>query len=307
MKTFSFFRIAATALVLSITATVSSPAQWFGGGGTRGSGKILSDTRPVTEFSKINIVGTGDVLFKKGNKREVVIEADDNIWESVLTEVSADGELKLGMKSGSYNNIHLKFIITNPTLEGVKISGSGSADIEGLIDAKRFVSVVSGSGSIRYKGGKVEQHDLTISGSGSINASKLQANEAAVQIYGSGDASIYAAKTLKTQMTGSGSLDVESSAEGQYFTSNSSGSGSIRFRGGKAEKLDVTIKGSGNVQAERLQAENVSVQISGSGDATVYANKSLDAQIFASGDVYYSGNATSVSKTIRGSGSVSKR
>lgn len=310
MKTLPFSRTAVILLASTLTflpVSYTAQAQWFFGGGKRGSGKILSDARPVSEFSKINVAGSGDVIFKKGDKREVIIEADDNIWESVLTEVSADGELKLGMKNGSYSNIHLKFIITNPTLNGVKVTGSGSVDVEGLIDSKRFVSVVNGSGSIRYRGGKAEQHELTISGSGSINAAKLQANDASVQIYGSGDASIYAAKTLKTQMTGSGSLDVESSSEGQYFSSNTSGSGSVRFRGGKAEKLDVTIKGSGNVQADRLQADNVSVQISGSGDATVYANKSLDAQIYASGDVYYSGNATNISKTIRGSGSVSKR
>lgn len=310
MKTLTFSRAAVILLANTLTffmVSYDAHAQWFFGGGTRGSGKIISDTRPVAEFSKINVAGSGDVIFKKGEKREVIIEADDNLWENVLTEVSSDGELKLGMKSGSYSNVHLKFIITNPTLNGVKVTGSGSVDVEGFFESKRFVSVVSGSGSIRYEGGKTEQHDLTISGSGSINAAKLKANDASVEIYGSGDASIYAAKTLKTQITGSGSLDVETSTEGRYFSSHTSGSGSVRFRGGKAEKLDVTIKGSGNVQADQLQAENVSVQISGSGDAIVYANKSLDAQIYASGDVFYSGNATNISKTIRGSGNVSKR
>ncbi len=178
----------------------------FWGGGTRGSGKILSDTRTVPAFTKIVVAGSGDVIFKKGDKREVIIEADDNIWESVETNVNNEGELVLGMKSGSWNNMHLKFIITNPTLEGVQIRGSGSVEVENNFEGQKLLSNISGSGSVRYKGGKVQQHEVSINGSGSVLAEKLDANDVEVSISGSGSAKIMAQKTLNARISGSGSV-----------------------------------------------------------------------------------------------------
>lgn len=306
MKTILLFSLA-LAVVCNVVTVTPTYAQFDIFGGKSGSGKILSDTREVSGFSKIRIAGSADVIFKHGAKREVIIEADDNIWEDVLTDVN-DGELTLSMKRGSYRNIHLKFIITNPTLEGVQVSGSGSIIVETPLNAKELVSGVSGSGFIRYNVGKADKHEVAISGSGNVDAIKVQANDVDVRISGSGDAKVYAAKSLRTQVNGSGSVDVDGITDAKQIISRTSGSGTIRFKGnGKAERHEITIGGSGNVIADNIQTDNVSVQIFGSGDATVYANKSLDAQLNASGSVYYRGDATNITKSVRGSGRVNKR
>lgn len=308
MSTRSILRQTVLVMLTGVIVTINVQAQLFGLGGIRGSGKIVSDSRPVAAFSTIKVTSSGDVVFKQGATREVIIEADDNIWERVTTDVSSDGELALGLQSGSYNNIHLKFIITNPTLEGVQISGSGSVNVETPLETKKLVSNITGSGSLRFKGGTTPTHELSIQGSGSIDAEKVQADNVKVSISGSGDAKVYAAKSLTTQMYGSGSLDVDGVSDAKQIVSHTSGSGSIRFKGsGKAEQHDITIRGSGNVYADKLQSDNVSVEISGSGDANVIANKSLNARISASGNVNYRGDATNITKTIRGSGSVNKR
>ncbi len=307
MKTFAL-----TFAALFFTAFSLSPlslySQLFGLGSIQGSGKIVTDTRPVAAFSKIKSTSSGNVIFKQGDKRELIIEADDNIWEKVTTDVSENGELVLGLQNGSYNNIRLKFIITNPTLEGVHISGSGSVNVETPIESKQLTSTISGSGSLRYMDGKASKHSVSISGSGSVSAAKLQADEVSVFINGSGSAAVYSARTLNSTIPGSGSLDVDGMSDALQIVSEISGSGSIRFKNnGKAQKHDITIRGSGSVVAEKLQTNTVNVQISSSGDARIFATAVLEAQLDGSGSVYYDGEPSTINKTIRGSGRVRKR
>ena len=227
MKTTHFlknaFALAFVALALVAFATTSLQAQ-FWGRGTTGSGKIVSDTREVSEFSKVHLTGSGDVVITKGAKREVRVEADDNVIENVRTEVGSDGTLTLGMKKGSWNNVHLKYTIVNPTLEGVDISGSGSINVEGDFDAKQMQSGISGSGSVRFKGGKTARHEIRISGSGSVMADNLEADDVTVEISGSGSANVHAKKTLNAQIRGSGDVYYKGSPS---VTQSIRGSGSL--------------------------------------------------------------------------------
>lgn len=226
MKTTHFlksaFALACATLALVAFATTSLQAQFWGG--TKGSGKIVSDTREVAEFSKVHLTGSGDVVITKGAKREVRVEADDNVIESVRTEVGSDGTLTLGMKKGSWNNVHLKYTIVNPTLEGVDISGSGSINVESDFDAKQMKSGISGSGSVRFKGGKTARHEIRISGSGSVMADNLEADDVTVEISGSGSANVHAKKTLNAQIRGSGDVYYKGSPS---ITQSIRGSGSL--------------------------------------------------------------------------------
>ncbi len=228
MKTTHFlksaFSLAFAALTFVAFATTSLQAQFFWGNGTRGSGKIVSDTRELSEFSKVHLTGSGDVVITKGTKREVRVEADDNVIESVRTEVGSDGTLTLGLKKGSWNNVHLKYTIVNPTLEGVDISGSGSINVESDFDAKQMQSGISGSGSVRFKGGKTARHEIRISGSGSVMADNLEADDVTVEISGSGSANVHAKKTLNAQIRGSGDVYYKGSPS---ITQSIRGSGSL--------------------------------------------------------------------------------
>lgn len=208
-------------LALVCFSTPSVQAQFWG---KNGSGKIISDTRETAEFSKVRLTGSGDVIITKGAKREVRVEADDNVIEDVRTEVGDNGTLTLGMKKGSWNNIHLKFIIVNPVLEGAEISGSGSITVESDFDAKQMQSGISGSGSIRFKSGKTAKHDVRISGSGDVKADNIEADDVTVEISGSGSANVFAKKTMNARISGSGDVFYKGTPE---ITKSIRGSGSL--------------------------------------------------------------------------------
>ncbi len=224
MKTQHFLKSSVFLAFTAITllAVPTAHAQFWGA--KSGSGKIVSDVREVPDFSKIRLTGSGDVVMSKGAKREVRVEADDNIIEDVRTEVGDNGTLILGMKKGSWNNVHLKYIIVNPVLEGAEISGSGSITVENDFDAKQMQSGISGSGSIRFKGGKTAKHEVRISGSGSIMADNIESDDVTVEISGSGSANVFAKKTLNASISGSGDVYYKGTPE---ITKSIRGSGSL--------------------------------------------------------------------------------
>jgi hypothetical protein len=213
--------LAFASFALACLGAPSAQAQFWG---KSGSGTIISDTREVPNFAKVRLTSSGDVIITKGAKREVRVEADDNIIEDVRTEVGDNGTLILGMKKGSWNNVHLKYIIINPVLEGASISGSGSITVESDFDVKQMQSGISGSGSIRFKGGKTTKYEVRISGSGDVKADNFEADDVTVEISGSGSANVFAKKTLNVRISGSGDVFYKGTPE---ITKSIRGSGSL--------------------------------------------------------------------------------
>lgn len=83
-----------------------------------------------------------------------------------------------------------------------------------------------------------------------------------------------------------------------------SGSGNFHLSG-KADESSVRISGSGNFIAENLITKTTAVRVSGSGNAQIYTSETLDASVSGSGNVHFSGNPKSVSKSKHGSGDIS--
>lgn len=83
------------------------------------------------------------------------------------------------------------------------------------------------------------------------------------------------------------------------------GSGNVILKG-KTDALGVSIAGSGDAICKDLLADDVKVSIAGSGSSKVNASNSLKVSVVGSGDVYYTGSVTNISKSIAGSGKVVK-
>jgi Putative auto-transporter adhesin, head GIN domain len=76
---------------------------------------------------------------------------------------------------------------------------------------------------------------------------------------------------------------------------------------GKVKNGKIVIAGSGNVHASNLKMENAAVQISGSGNVDVFATEQVDATIYGSGNILYTGNPKNVKSNVFGSGKIDKR
>jgi len=102
-----------------------------------------------------------------------------------------------------------------------------------------------------------------------------------------------------------------------------SGSGDIKFKDYKDDKLSLKISGSGNISGngtvetligtingsgdlllKKLHSKSSKININGSGDAELWVSNSLIAKINGSGDISYYGNPENVESKINGSGEI---
>jgi len=172
---------------------------------TTGSGNVVSESRTVSGFTKIDLSGAGDVIIEQNGTEALTIEAEDNLIPKLTSEV-VNGTLRLGEKSNL--TIHLTkpvtYRVSMKDVSGLMISGSGTVTAS-TITAPSLAVDLSGSGKITV-GGTVEQQDLKISGSGEYLAKDLQTKVASAEISGSGNATVTVSDKLDAQLSGSGQL-----------------------------------------------------------------------------------------------------
>ena len=108
----------------------------------------------------------------------------------------------------------------------LSISGSSDAQLNGL-DTEQLRVAITGSGDVSASG-KAGKFNLSIAGSGSVQARELAAADVEISIAGSGDARVHADKTLAVSIAGSG--DVEYGGAAAITRSRIAGSGSVRQR-----------------------------------------------------------------------------
>jgi hypothetical protein len=189
----------------SIVVLIATVAMLTACSVTTGSGNVVSESRTVSGFTKIDLSGAGDVIIEQNGTEALTIEAEDNLIPKLTSEV-VNGTLRLGEKSNL--TIHLTkpvtYRVSMKDVSGLMISGSGTVTAS-TITAPSLAVDLSGSGKITV-GGTVEQQDLKISGSGEYRAKDLQTKVASAEISGSGNATVTVSDKLDAQLSGSGQL-----------------------------------------------------------------------------------------------------
>ena len=214
--------------ILILALFVSSAAQADGLFGlfkdrVKGSGNLTTESRDISDFERIKSTGSFDIYVDVGPEPSLTITFDDNLIELIETEIS--GKTLYIDSDASFGSKHnCKINITVPSLEYVKLSGSGDVVVNNL-KAEFFEYAVSGSGDLSANG-EVKELELTISGSGDIDASDLKAEDVYAKISGSGDIKLYASNLLDGHISGSG--DITYYGNPKQVDRMISGSGSMR-------------------------------------------------------------------------------
>tara|TARA_R110001583_G_scaffold412_2_gene3853 strand:+ start:96609 stop:97331 length:723 start_codon:yes stop_codon:yes gene_type:complete len=211
----------------------------------KGNGTIKSETRAVSNYDKIAVAGSFNVKLIKGNEGSIIVKADENLMEYIVTEVKS-GSLKIKIKKGYTISTTKTILVTVPfeTINAVSLAGSGDVYSEDIIEstdlelslagsgnlnlnvsAKNLSSKIAGSGNMTLNGNSNE-FNCSIAGSGNVNGYELKALIASVKIAGSGNVKINAVNEIHAKNVGSGNI---------YYSGNPSvkkissvGSGSIK-------------------------------------------------------------------------------
>jgi hypothetical protein len=203
--------------------------------------------RQVSGFNAIASSGPFNVHIKLDGTEGVKVDADSNIINDIETVVEGN-TLKIRFKDRDHRryeqNVHkAEVYVSAKSLNALVNSGSGSTNVDGVINADDFKVVLSGSGSVNTSIKSGELH-ATISGSGSIKLNG-STGDAKIMISGSGQVE---AKNLKTEsanvvITGSGNVYVKAE---KSVSAHITGSGNVEYSG-NASVVDSRSIGSGRV------------------------------------------------------------
>lgn len=237
-------------LVGCSTNGVLDPSVFENPDAIHGSGDIVIESRLVSGFDRIALLGEGHVIIDQGTELMLTVETDDNLTEYVETEV-VDGVLEIRTRSG---------VDIDPTdtviyrvgmneVAGIEIGGAGSVDVGSLTAAELFLVVsgvgdirigqvdteslivdFAGVGSIRLDGGAVGRATVTADGVGSYEAGNVRVDSASVDVQGNASATLWVRNTLTIAVAGTGSVRYYGEPE---VTSDATGLGTITALGDK--------------------------------------------------------------------------
>ncbi len=252
----------------------------------KGSGVIITESRPVGDFERLSIRGTGIINLSQGTAPSLSVTTDDNLMQYILTEVQGNTLVFDITDEGRSENLGpsepIEFDLVVVKLDEIRIAGS--ADLRGTSLTTGVLDLaIDGSGNISFDNLRTENLEFSIDGSGNIQVDTGTTGDFAIRVGGSGDIDMadLTADRVEVDIFGSGNIELA----------------------GKATTQKIAIIGSGDYRAKDLAGVSIEVRIAGSGTATVWASDLLDIQIPGSGDVRYYGDPQ-VTQSITGSGDI---
>lgn len=274
------------------------------------SGKTLTENRPVTAFNSVDNSSPFDVIVTATGDPSVVVEADANIMNEVITSVEGNTLIIRSKRQKNFRfssrNTPVVIKVHTANLSKFINSGSGDLQMQQLHDDKLDIES-NGSGDI-YARGTSKELIVHANGSGDLDLRQLSTNSLNIDITGSGDTEIADIKSrLEANISGSGDFNANK-INAEQTTISVSGSGDVTLEG-VSKNLKVDISGSGNFDGSRLKVENSEIRNSGSGDINfnkMSGNVSIDN--FSSGGFEADlDNAGDISIQSDGSGTITLR
>ena len=224
----NFYRnsIVVTLVLLLALAATSTQAGWFGRSrGIEGSGDLETRTLDLGDFDSIDVGGAFDLLVTQGDRYEVKVTIDDNLWDNLEARVHGH-ELSFDWDKRCDPDGHCRIEIITPKLKEVSVHGACDAEIHDF-RGKSFKYVLSGAGSLEMDG-EVEDLEIRVSGAGDADTRDLKARDVEIVVSGAGDASVYASHSIRARVSGVGSIEYYGDPEQKR--TQVSGIGSIKAR-----------------------------------------------------------------------------
>ena len=233
------------AAFLSLVLVLSLSSCYFDGWGTgiSGNGNVVEETRDISGFIGVEVSTGIDVYLTQGDEFEVMVEADENLQDVILTELKGDRLVVRTDHRNIRNAKSKKVHISLPELSELKISSAGdcvgqtpfqcedlrlsissAGDLTLEVEADRIDLDISSSGDARISGSAAE-FDASLSSAGDLNAFDLVAGIVDVSVSSAGNASVHATEEISMSASSAGNIYYRGDA--RVVHSNSSSAGNI--------------------------------------------------------------------------------
>jgi len=186
-------------IILSLLVLLSLGCGWKG---IRGNGKIKTEARPVTAFTRVDAGGFYELEWHPGAP-SLSLTTDENLLAHIETRMAGD-VLKIEMHGTFSPTRGIKIAITSPALTGASLSGAVKFDAT-QISAATFALETSGATRVTLAG-KVSRLLASLTGASKLKAADLPAEEVELSVTGAGKADVTVSNLLRVSITGAGKV-----------------------------------------------------------------------------------------------------
>lgn len=233
----------AVALFIGITCT-SCAVDMFNK--VSGNKNVVNEDRKVsTDFTRIEASNGLDVYITQDPQISVVVKADENLQEIIITEVE-DGVLKVYSEKNIWSAKSKKVYVNIQNLSSIKassgsdlrsentiqadmisVNASSGASVRVSVSAKN-VTTNSSSGSDIRIAGITDSHTAKASSGSAIRAYELINKNAIAKVSSGAGIDIYASEKIEARASSGGSIDYKGNPK--KVNRNTSSGGSISDR-----------------------------------------------------------------------------
>jgi len=196
MKTLNLFLLFA---LVCITTTSCSKK-------ITGSGVVAQEERSLSNsVDALDISSIVEVTIVQGENASMVVTADDNIFNEIITRVSGN-RLVIDLEGGNYKDITAEVLITMPNLERIDHDGVSDTEVSGFEDLDELEIESSGVGDI-IMNGSADKLVLDYSGVGNFKGFNFEVGTLELDFSGVGDVEITANDLIEGELDGVGDLE----------------------------------------------------------------------------------------------------
>ncbi len=189
---------------------------YVGSSGTMGEGSSAIAGADISSetIDQVVLLGPDNLVVTKGSSAIISASGDEDVVKLLRYEMEGS-TLRIGRskEKGDWSDSSATINLTLPTLNGIRLAGSGDAQVDEISGEEADISL-AGSGDMTIKSLIAKSVDVKIAGSGNINLSG-NGETSKFSIAGSGDikAEDYKTDNANLKIAGSGNIAVASDGE----------------------------------------------------------------------------------------------
>ncbi len=211
----------------------------------RGDGNVVKKERNATSFDGIRVSTGINVYLKQGDKESITVEADENLQEYIITEITG-GVLHVyteaNIREAKMKRVYVTMkeitslktssagdIIGETPVKGtdIELNASSAGNIKLEVYAQKLEVNISSSGDVTLSG-EAEALNADLSSAGDLEAYNLQVKQADISASSAGDARINVSERINARASSAG--DISYRGDPKYVSASSSSAGGIHKR-----------------------------------------------------------------------------
>jgi hypothetical protein len=206
----------------------------------RGNGIVVKETREVRAFTAVNASSGINVFLFQGNENKVVVEADENLQDCIVTKVEGNVlkcSINCNVRKSSKLNVYVNFTDLNAinassgasvygetliVTDQLRLNSSSGADIKVETIAANVNSSSSSGASIVLKG-KAGHFEGEASSGANIKAKELLTNTGKFSASSAGDITVNVSDKIEAKASSGGNIVYYGEPKREHINASSGG------------------------------------------------------------------------------------